>query len=197
MRITRTSVAALVGAAAVVAGGGTALAAGAGDRDDRQARCQERLARVAERRGLTVAELEAQVKARLLVRVDAAERSGRIGSERAAALRQRIESGSLCPARAHPPVRRAARSLLAAAAGFLGLTSEELREQLPGTSLAALAEKQGKSVADLEAAMLAPAQERLAQAVASGRIAQLEADRRLERLERLVERLVQKVFPAG
>ena len=73
--------------------------------------------------------------------------------------------------------------LRAAAARFLGLDREELRAQLPGTSLAALAEKQGKRVSALEAAMVAPASARLAKAAASGKITQARADAVLDRLE--------------
>ena len=46
----------------------------------------------------------------------------------------------------HVSARIAARSMLRAAADFLGLNREQLRAQLPGTSLPGLAEKQGKSV---------------------------------------------------
>lgn len=96
----------------------------------------------------------------------------------------------------HPRARIAALGMLRAAAEFLGLDRAELRAQLPGTSLAALAEKQGKSVAALEAAMIAPAQARLEQAVASGRIMQARADRALERLETPAHRVATKVFPS-
>jgi hypothetical protein len=193
MTFDRKAVAAVAGAVALLAGGGTALAGG-GD-GDRSARCEERLAKIAERRGVTVAELEAQVKARLQARVDALEKAGRITSEQAAQLRQRIADASLCPGK-RIVVRHGVRGMLAAAADFLGLTKAELRAQLPGTSLAALAQKQGKSVDALKAAMLAPAKERLAKAVAAGRITQARADQALERLEQLVDKVVAKTFPS-
>jgi hypothetical protein len=84
--------------------------------------------------------------------------------------------------------------MMGAAAKFLGLDREELREQLPGNSLAGLAEKQGKKVADLKNAMLAPAKERLAKAVSNGRITQARADEVLEKLEMLADRLASKTF---
>ena len=192
--MNRTTVAALAGTAALLVGGGTALAG----RDDgsQSARCQERLAKIAEHRGVSVAQLEAEIKARLLARVDAAEKAGRISSERAAALRERIEEGSLCAGGRHGKVRHGVRGMFRAAADFLGLTPIELRAQLPGTSLAALAQKQGMSVDALKAAMLAPAKAKLAKAVESGRITQARADQALEKLENLVDRLVQRQFPA-
>jgi hypothetical protein len=192
--MNRTTVAALAGTAALVAGGGTALA-GPGN-GDRSSRCAELVAKIAESRGVSVAELEAQVKARLLARIDAAERSGRISSELAARLRERVANGSLCAGVRHGNVHIGVRGMLAAAADFLGLSKAQLRAQLPGTSLAALAEEQGKSVEDLKAAMLQPARNRLAKAVAAGRITQVRADQALTRLERLVDRLVHRTFPA-
>jgi hypothetical protein len=191
--LDRRAVGALVGAVALLAGGGAALGASAGE--DQSARCDQRLARVAERRGVSAEQLEADVKARLLARIDAAESSGRISGERAAKLRERVSEGSLCAA-GHVRARLAIRGMLRAAAGFLGLDRQELRAELPGDSLASLAAKQGKSKADLEAAMLAPGKARLAKAVAARRLAQARADAILARLAHLAERLATKEFPA-
>ncbi|HLG07479.1 MAG TPA: hypothetical protein VI409_02285 [Gaiellaceae bacterium] len=192
MRINRYAVTAIVGAGALLIGGGVAVA-GPGD-GDRSARCGERLAKIAEARGVSVEQLQADIKARLLARVDAAENAGRISSERAAQLRERISVGSLCQGARHGKARLAARSMLRAAAEFLGLDRAELREQLPGNSLAGLAQKQGKSVDALKAAMLAPAKERLAKAVAAGRITQAQADAALEKLGLLADRLASNTF---
>ncbi len=111
--------------------GGVALAA-AND-GDRTTRCEACVARIAERRGVTVDQLEANVKARLLARIDAAEKAGRISSARATNLRERVSEGSLCGAAAKARVKFAARGMLPAAARFLGLDRAELRAQLPGT----------------------------------------------------------------
>ncbi len=195
MRRNRHAAAALAGSALLLVGGGAALAA-SGD-GDRGTRCDERLAKIAEKRGVTVEQLQADLKARLLARVDAAEKAGRISPERAAALRTRVSEGSLCGGRRHVKVRIAVRGMMRGAASFLGLDRAELRSQLPGTSLAGLAQKQGKSVAALEAAMVAPAKTRLAKAVANGRITQARADTALERLAKAADRLATKVFPTG
>lgn len=194
MRTNRHAVVAVVGATALLAGGGAALAGQ--DGKDRGARCEKRLERIAERRGVSVAELESQIETRLLARVDAALQAGRISPERAAELRERISAGALCKGvRAGGVVRLASHGMLKAAAEFLGLDKTALEAQLPGNSLASLAQKQGKSVDELEAAMLAPAKKRLAEAVAAGKITQERADRVLERLERLANRLIDKTFP--
>jgi hypothetical protein len=193
MRANRIAVGALAVSAMLVGGGGAALA-GAGDREP-GARCEKRLAKLAERRGLSVEQLEANIESRLLARIDASVEAGRISAERAAKLRERVTEGSLCGPRHHAKARIAVRGMLRAAAVFLGLDRAELREQLPGASLAALAETQGKSVAALEAAMVAPAKARLANAVAKGTITQARADGILDRLQVLADRLASKEFP--
>jgi hypothetical protein len=195
MRVNRTVAAALTGAAVVLVGGGTALAGQSGD-DNRSARCEERVAKLAERRGVSVADLEARIKTKLNARVDAALEAGTLAPERAARLKARIADGGLCKG-AHIRAKLGIRGLLRSAAGFLGLTRGELRAELPGTSLGALALEQGKSVQSLKAALLAPAKARFAKAVEAGRITQPQADRRLEQLERRIERLVSRTFSAG
>ena len=196
MRINRTAVAALTGAAAVLVGGGTALAGQAAD-DNRVARCEERLAKIAEKRGVSVAELKANLQARLTARIDTAVQAGRITAERAAELKAKIAEGALCKKHRAARATLAKRGMLKAAADFLGLTRAELREELAGTSLGALAVADGKTAADLKAAMLAPAKARLARAVEAGRITQAKADEALAKRTERVDKLVAKVFPAG
>jgi hypothetical protein len=200
MRWNRGLVAVLAGSAVLLVGGGTAaLAANGGGHAQHQARCDMRLAKVAQKKGVPADQLEAQIKARLLARVDALLKAGKISSARAAALEKRISAATvICPgARArHPLARRGLQGMLKAAADFLGLDGQALRAQLPGTSLVALAGHQGKSQADLEAAMLAPAKARLAKAVDTQHLSQARADQALARLTKLADRLATKTFPA-
>ncbi len=193
MRMNRTVGALVAGTAAVLVGAGAAFAGPGGG--DRGARCEARVAKIAELRGVSVAELEAQIKARLTARVEAALNAGRIGPERAAKLEQRIAAGELCKG-THVRAKLATRGLLAAAGKFLGMDKAELRAALPGTSLAALAAKQGKSVDALEAAMLDPVEAKLAKAVEANRITEARAERLLERISKRVDRLVARTFPA-
>lgn len=193
MRLNRHAVGAFAASAMLLVGGGAALAA-SGD-GERGARCNELLAKVAEKHGVSVEQLVAGVKARVLARIDAAEKAGRLSPERAAALRERVEAANPCGAGKHVRARLATRGMLAAAADFLDLDRTQLRAQLPGNSLASLAEKQGKSVADLEAAMVAPAKARLAKAVADGKLTRARAAVAAERLDKLADRLASKVFP--
>lgn len=194
MKLNRYGAGALLGAAAVLVGGGAALA---GINGSKASTCEARLARIAANRGIDAAQLRAQVQARLLARIDAAEQAGKISPERAARLRQRVDDGNICRALAtHRRAHLAARGMVRAAAGFLGLDRQELRAQLPGTSLGALAAKQGKSVQALENAMLAPAKARLTKAVADGKVTKEQAATALERLGKLADTLANRVFPA-
>ena len=190
---TRYAVAAIA-LLALLALAGTSLAA-QGD-GDRLSRCEARVAAVAEKRGSSVDELTAQARARLTARLEAALRAGRISRERAHALRERVSRAELCtPARVFR-ITLAKRRALRVAGAYLGLRPAQLAEALPGTSLAALAVRQGKSVEGLETTLLAPVRARLARAVEAGRITSVRAARTLAVMERRVERLVQKVFPA-
>lgn len=195
MKLNRHAIAGVAGAAALLGGGGAALAAGPGD-GDLGARCEALVAKIAEKRGVSVEQLQTDIKAKLTARVDAALAAGWISAGQAAALKERIAEGALCKRAGAVKVRVARHGALQAAADYLGLSRQQLRAQLPGTSLAAIAAKTpGKSVAGLKAAMLAPAKERLAKAVALGRVAPARADQVLDRLEQLVDKLVAKTFP--
>jgi hypothetical protein len=194
MRRDRIAVAALASGAALVVGGGTALADHGESK--RAERCQDRLARIAERRGVSVDQLQARRDARLTARVEAALAAGRISPERAARLKERISEQEACR-RPGVTIRIAAGAgIFRAAARYLGLAPGELRAELSGTSPGALAEKHGKSVDGLKAAMLTPAKTRLERAVEAGRISRARADRTLARLAMLVNRLVATTFPA-
>lgn len=194
MGMNRYTIAALAGGAALLISGGAAFA-GQGD-GDRSARCEALLAKIAEKRGVSAEQLQADVKAKLLARIDQAEKAGRISPERAAKLRERISAGTPCKGVRAGTMRLASHGMLKAAAEFLGLDGAALKAQLPGNSLAGLALKQGKSVEDLKAAMLAPAKARLAKLVDAKVATQEQAEKRLERLAKIVDRLVEKTFPA-
>ena len=194
MRFDRRAAGALAAGAFLVAGGGVALAASG--KGDAGATCDQRLAKAAEQRGVSVDQLKAEIQARLLARIDAAEKAGRISPERATMLRDRVDEGSLCGARRHVRARMSRHGMLRAAAAFLGLDRKQLRDQLEGHSLADLALAQGKSESDLEAAMLAPARARLAKAMASGKVTQARAHAVLDRLEKLASRIATREFAA-
>lgn len=193
MHVNRHAVGAFAAAAALLVGGGAALAASP---QERTARCDAHLAKLAEKRGVTVEQLQADVQSRLLARIDAAEKAGRLSKERAAKLRERVQDTRLCGDHTRVRATIASRGMLGAAARFLELNRAELRAQLPGNSLAGLAEKQGKRPAALEAAMVAPAKARLAKAVAGGKLSPAQAAKAVAKLEALAHRLATTPFPS-
>ncbi len=95
------------------------------------------------------------------------------------------------PQRSGFPAYRARALALDVVAEMLGMDEAAVREALvDGESVAALAETAGVPLDDVVDALLAEAEERLAQAVADGRLTQDEAAAHLEQLEeRLRERI--------
>jgi hypothetical protein len=91
---------------------------------------------------------------------------------------------------------------LDAAAEAIGIEASALRDALvSGQTIAEVAEANGVAVADVVAAMVADAQEHLAQAVADGHLTQEEADERAadleERITALVNGELEFGFPGG
>ena len=86
---------------------------------------------------------------------------------------------------------------LEAAAEELGLTREELHEQLSGgATLAEIAEEQGVDVDDLVGALVAAAEQDLAAAVEDGRLDQERADEIAADLEDRIRTFVEEGLPA-
>jgi hypothetical protein len=87
---------------------------------------------------------------------------------------------------------------LDAAAEAIGIEPAALREALgTGQTLAEVAEANGVAVGDVVAAMVADAQEHLAEAVADGRLTQEEADERAAELEERITAIVDGDLPPG
>ena len=158
MKLKRNAVAALAIVAAVAVGGSSSALAQGSDRDSGDGqRCEKLIERIAQRLGVSTDQAKAALKARMFARIDEAVKNGRMSQERAAALKAKIDA-DLCAALGGMAQRkmeqRAALGMLRAAGAYLELSKAELRAQLPGTSLAALAVKQGqgKTAAGLKAA---------------------------------------------
>lgn len=156
---------------------------------------------VASRLGITPDQLRSAFKAVLTARVDAAVAAGNLTPGQAAKLKERIAKANglgLGTKRGFGEKRQALVKRLGAkvkrlgtAAEFLGLTREELRAELEsGKTLAEVAVAQGKTVDGLVTAVLAPAKERLAKAVAAKRLTQQRADELVEKLEQRVQKRI-------
>ena len=96
---------------------------------------------------------------------------------------------------AHGPKAGPQRGAVKAAATYIGVSLEQLRTELRGGgSLASIALAHGKTVAGLEAAIVADAKTHLDQAVADGK---LTADAAAQRLQRLQQRVTELVMRTG
>ena len=195
---TKRTLVAGVAALAVVVASGAAIAAGT-DVFDPKAEHEAFQAAVANKLGVTTKQLQDAYKAAALERLDAAVAAGRITKEQADEMRKRIESGEFAgpmggmhePGMHGPGMHGLGH--LDAAADYLGLTEEQLREKLfAGQSLADIAKAQGKSVDGLEAALLADTKAKLDQAVKDGKITAAQRDEMLKQLEAKLDDMVNR-----
>ena len=207
---SRKILAATVAGLAVTGGVGAGIAA---SQDD--SRTSSFFDSVAKHLGISSQELEDATRAAAIDQVDAALEDGRLTGEQAEELKSRIESGEMPPFLGPglffggpkgdgerergfgfgfgfgPGLGFHFGEKLDAAAEYLGVTDEELREALQsGKSLAEIAEEKGKSLDGLKEALLAEAQTRLNEAVADEKLTREQADRILERLREGIDDLV-------
>jgi hypothetical protein len=191
---SRKVLAAIVAGVALVAGGWVAIASAQSDSTSPRAFFDA----VAKHLGISPEELEDATKAAAIDQVDAALAEGKITEEQAEKMKERIESGE-GPAFFGPRFFGGHRGFhlqapgdqLTAAAGYLGLSVDELRERLrDGQSLADLAKAEGKSVEGLEQAIVHAAKKKLDQAVDDGVLTQEQADDILDRIEAHVDDMV-------
>jgi hypothetical protein len=89
-----------------------------------------------------------------------------------------------------------AHQALGAAAGYLGLSRGELMSKLrDGQSLAEIAQAEGKSVDGLKAAIRAALVDRLDAAAAAGRLSEAQKQPFLDRLDAMIDDLVERSRP--
>ncbi len=190
MRINlKSKVAAGIIVSLVVLGGGAALAASQAlsPKEASQAIVNDAAAEL----GVEPSALSDALKQALQNQVDAAVEAGRMTEEQGKALKKRIESQET------PFIFGGHQGFghhgfghmktLDDATSYLGLTSEELRDELAaGKTLAEVAKANGKSVGGLVAALMDSAEKRIAEAVGAGKLTQAEADEKLADLETLI-----------
>jgi hypothetical protein len=187
-------------AVAAFAGGSAALAADQLGFQERQTAVIED---AAERLGVESSELSDALEGALADQIDEAVAAGRLTEEQGAEMKQRLADGD-APLLALPGGPGGHRGGfghfggLEAAASYLGLTEAELREELAdGTTLAEVAKAEGKTATGLVEAMVAAAKEKLAEAVADGR---LTAEQQAEIVADLPDRIEAQVngeLPSG
>jgi polyhydroxyalkanoate synthesis regulator phasin len=188
----------VVGAAAAVAvaGGGGAIAATKLDSpsDENQAVVND----AAKKLGVAPSALSNALEQALENRVDAAVAAGRLTKEEGDALKARIESGDFpyfgLRDFDHGPFGHHGDDL-AAAASYLGLTEQQLDDELgAGKTLAQIAKDHGKSVDGLVDALYAAEKKELDQAVADGRLTKEQEQSMLGDLKQRITNKVNGTF---
>ncbi len=186
------------GAALLLVGGGVGGAIAAGGSDSPSAERQAFLSDAANRLGVSSAQLEDALKQAALDRVDAAVAAGRITQAMAERIKQRIESGEFGSGFGfgHRGFHRGLHALGAAAAAYIGITAQQLRDEVVGgKSLGQVATEHGKSVDGLEQALLDAFQARLGQAVSAKRLTSTQAQQLLDRVKSRLDDIVNHAGP--
>jgi hypothetical protein len=191
------------------AGGGLAalvLAAGALAQTDAFSPKEESdalVADAAELLGVEPAELSDALRQAFSNRIDEAVEEGRLTEEQAERLREGLESGEapllMGPWGGHGPghhgVHHGFPGGLDAAAEYLGLSEDELRDALrDGDTLADVAEEREKPVDELVRAMVDAARADLDEAVEDGRLTDEMRESMLETLDERIRDLVNEGF---
>jgi len=196
-RLTRPAI--VVGIGIVLLGGTAAALASA--LDNGSATRQALLNDAAGKLGVTPAALGDALQAAAIDQVDAALKAGTITQQQADAMKARINAGNgpLLGGFGHLGGRGGSfggmgrSTQLDAAAAFFGETSDQLRTDLQGgKSLAQLAGDKGRSVGDLEAAMLAAAKAQLDKAVTAGHLTATQEQQVLTRMQAQIANMVQR-----
>jgi polyhydroxyalkanoate synthesis regulator phasin len=182
----------LIVTAALLALGLTAIAVGGAvsSADDGDGPFGNFLARVAEKLGITEAELKTAIQDAQLETIDEAVAEGRLTDERAARLRERVEEGGHLFARRphHHPVPRL---IVSSAVQVLGIETTDLVAELKaGKSLAEVAEAQGMPVEDFTPALLTEIQTQLDALVAEGKLTADRAAEMFQHIEENIDRIV-------
>ena len=180
------------------AAGGGAIATAATPQEESDALLND----VAEELGVEPGRLGEALRQAYENRLDEAVEAGELSADDAAELRERLRAGELPllrglhGARGHHGLHFRAAGF-DAAASYLGVTLEELRESLrDGDTLAEIAVEEGKSVDGLVDALVAEAKEELDAAVEAGRLTPAARDELFDGLEERITAVVNGERPA-
>ena len=158
------------------------------------------LSRLAENLGISPEELTATVQQTQLELVDERVAAGDLTEEEATRIRERIESGEGRlfgggHGRRHGPGHGMHVEQIAE---FLGLTSQDvIMAKQDGQSLAQIAEANGVSAAELAAFLLSQIEERVAAALAEGKIDQARADELLQNAPERIDQMINRSRTSG
>jgi len=156
--------------------------------------------------GVEPNKLSSALKKALEDRIDAAVADGRLRKAEGDALKKRLESEGvplIAPPLGfrhfgHAGFRGHGLGGLSPAAKYLGLSQSQLESKLEsGKTLAQVAKDQGKPVAGLVSALKNDLQQKLDQAVSSGRLTKAQEQKILAAADQRLNDLVNGKFPAG
>jgi polyhydroxyalkanoate synthesis regulator phasin len=169
------------------------------------------LAQVAQAHGKTAADVATALKTAAHQRIDTAVSSGKLTADQAntqkAQVDQRVDQmvnqvgpqGGPGGERGGPGRGFAGRGILGAgldtAATAIGITPQQLRQELPGKSLAQVAQAHGKTANDVATALKNAAHQRIDTAVANGRITADQANTQKTQADQRIDQLVNQVLP--
>ena len=97
----------------------------------------------------------------------------------------------------HGPGRGGRGADLTAAAQAIGISVDQLRQELPGKSLAQVAQAHGKTANDVATALKNAANQRIDQDVAAGRLTAAEATQRKQEVAQRIDQQVNEVRQQG
>lgn len=167
-----------------------------------QQRLDEFLNRLAQNLGVTPDRLRDALRQTAIQEVDAAQAAGRLTPEQAQRLKDAINQGKLPFLGLHGPLFGPGKGVghiglgmsasLDQLAQFLGISRDQLRQELRDRSLAEVAQAHGKTADQLKQFILDNARQRLSQAVQQGRITQQQADNALNKLQERLDDLINR-----
>jgi hypothetical protein len=199
--VAATGAAVLAGAGGAYAAGQSGSAATPPKPADRAAEQKAFLDDVAKRLDVTRERLDAALKGAAEARIDAAVAAGRLTKEQGEEAKLRLQGGLPLLGPGPGPMGQGFHHDFGpfdGAADYLGLTEEQLREQLhSGKSLADVAKARNKSVDGLKAALKSELAKRLDEAVKDGRLTEAQKNRMLDRIDQRLDALVNRTPPAG
>jgi hypothetical protein len=193
MNLSTTSKYAIGLAALLLAAGGGAAAVAASQGSSPSDESKAIINDAAGQLGISPESLTNALKKALMDRVDAAVAAGRITKAEGDALKARIEANDF------PVIGGLHRGFghfgnfgaLDAAASYLGLTEDQLQNELQsGKTLAQIAKDRGKSVDGLIDALVSSAKQKLDRAVAAGRLTKAQETEMLNGLKNRITNLV-------
>jgi hypothetical protein len=185
---------------ALVAGGSAAFAVSQRSNSpsaERQAFVKD----VAGRLGVKQSALQNAFRQAAIDRVDAAVKAGMLTKQQGDAIKARIRSGNFGPGAfggQRGDMHGHFEAVLKAAADYIGITQQQLLDQLQsGKSAADVAKAHDKTVAGLKTAVLDSAEKQLNQDVSDGKLTRTQADEILSRLKSNIDDLVNRAGLPG